>query len=156
MVVVDNAHHCFVRKNRDALIADCKAAKKILCDRKDIDAELAELQLEIEVVSGLSRQAIFEAAHPTGQSASGFAERNNGYLERLEAAQTRVAELEAEAARRQNTARLLDRFIRRMKDSPSVLTEFDEKLWAVTVDSATVYPDGRMVFRFRDGSEVEG
>ena len=41
-----------------------------------------------------------------------------------------------------------------MKNSPLMLAEFDEKLWAVSIDSVTVY-HGRLEFRFRDGTEVD-
>jgi len=37
-----------------------------------------------------------------------------------------------------------------------VLEEFDEKLWAVAVEKVTVKPDGRLVFAFKDGTEIEG
>jgi len=37
-----------------------------------------------------------------------------------------------------------------------VLTEFDEKLWTAAIDRVTVMLDDRFVFRFKDGSEVEG
>ena len=42
-----------------------------------------------------------------------------------------------------------------MKNSPLTLGEFDEKLWSMNIDSVTVHRDRRLVFRFRDGTEVE-
>ena len=35
-----------------------------------------------------------------------------------------------------------------------MVTEFDEELWYITADSVAVYDDGRLVVKFRDGSEV--
>lgn len=32
--------------------------------------------------------------------------------------------------------------------------DFDEKLWQGIVDHVTVYPDERVVFRFKDGKEI--
>jgi len=37
-----------------------------------------------------------------------------------------------------------------------VLTEFDEKLWTAAIDRVTVTLDDRLVFRFKDGMDVEG
>jgi len=37
-----------------------------------------------------------------------------------------------------------------------VLTEFDEKLWTAAVDWVTVMLDDRLVFRFKDGTEMVG
>lgn len=33
--------------------------------------------------------------------------------------------------------------------------EFDKKLWYGTIERVTVYEDKRVVFRFKDGKEVE-
>jgi len=47
-------------KSHDGLIEDCRLAQGVLCDTTAIDAELAELRSEIEVVTELSRKAIYE------------------------------------------------------------------------------------------------
>jgi len=41
-----------------------------------------------------------------------------------------------------------------MKNSPTTLTEFDEKLWAMSIDSVTVHRDRRLEFRFRDARRL--
>ena len=43
-----------------------------------------------------------------------------------------------------------------MTASPRVITEFDEKLWASSIDRVTVTLEDRLVFQFRDGTEIEG
>jgi len=47
-------------------------------------------------------------------------------------------------------------FIRNIADSPQALTEFDEKLWLAATDRVTVTLDDRLVFRFKDQTEIEG
>ena len=140
--------------NREELIADCRAAKAVLCDCAAIDAELAELSREIEVVTDLSRKAIHEIAHNAADQ-EGLNERNNGYLERHRKATERKTALEAAKRKRKSRARILETFLRGISASPQVLTEFDEKLWTAAIDRVTVMTDGRFVFRFRDGTEVE-
>jgi len=66
----------------------------------------------------------------------------------------KITELEVEIQRKQHTARLLDKYIRDMKKAPLALFEFDERLWVASVDCVTVYSDGRLVFKFRDGMEI--
>ena len=34
------------------------------------------------------------------------------------------------------------------------LSEFDERVWQTTLETATVYHDGRIVFRFLNGTEI--
>jgi hypothetical protein len=35
-----------------------------------------------------------------------------------------------------------------------VLEAFDEKLWLAVVDQVTIGVDGKMVFRFRNGTDI--
>lgn len=35
------------------------------------------------------------------------------------------------------------------------LSEFDERVWQTTLETATVYHDGRIVFRFLNGTEID-
>ncbi|MCL2087945.1 MAG: hypothetical protein FWH14_00535 [Oscillospiraceae bacterium] len=99
-------------------------------------------------------KAIYENAR-VEQDQADWNAHNNGYLERQRTAQLRLDEIQTEIQRRNNTGNLLGRYIRNMKNSPKVLTEFDEKLWSMSIDSVTVQNDGRLVFRFRDSSEAE-
>jgi len=48
----------------------------------------------------------------------------------------------------------LGTFIRELESGPSVVEEFDERLWAVAVDKVTITKDGKLHFRFKDGTEV--
>ena len=141
--------------NRDALIDDCKEAKALICDYKAITTEIAELERDVEVTTELSRKAIFENAR-TAQDQAEFNERNNGYLERQRLAHERIEELEKEKRRRQHKARILGTFIRSLESSPQALTEFDDKVWATSIDRVTVTEGGKLIFRFMDGTEVEG
>ncbi|MCL2508106.1 MAG: recombinase family protein [Oscillospiraceae bacterium] len=141
--------------NKETLIADCKDAKTLICDCKAINKEIAELEREAEVAAELSRKAIYENAR-TAQNQEEFNERNNGYLNRQRATMERIESLEVEKRRRQHKGRILETFIRNLEKSPEALTEFDEKLWTVSVDRVTVTTDGRLIFRFLDGTEVEG
>ena len=141
--------------NCEEMITDCKIAKAMLCDCKAIDKELAEINREVDVVTNLSRKAIHEIACSTTEEKKLNA-RNEGYLKRLRAANERIAALEADKRKRKGRAHLLDAFIHNMTASPLALTEFDEKLWTAAINRVTVMPDDRFVFRFKDGTEVEG
>ena len=75
--------------------------------------------------------------------------------QRYEIATARFSELTAEKERKQNQDREIQLFIRELKIQPLVLEEWDERLWVVILDQATVFRDGRIVFRFKCGSEIE-
>ena len=106
-------------------------------------------------MTDLSRKVIHEIAHNAADQRV-LNERNNGYPERHRKATERKAELEEAKRRRKSRARILETCLRNVASSPQVLTEFDEKLWTAAIDRVTVMLDDRLVFRFKDGTEVEG
>jgi hypothetical protein len=73
----------------------------------------------------------------------------------LTAATARLQEVEARrlerSAKRANITRFLKTLVKRGDD---LVTEFDEELWYITVDTITAYADGRLAVKFRDGAEV--
>lgn len=56
--------------------------------------------------------------------------------------------------RRQNKSLVLGNFIREIESQSLGLEEFDEKLWRVAIEKVKVMPDGRLVFRFKDETEM--
>jgi DNA invertase Pin-like site-specific DNA recombinase len=140
--------------NREELLASCRLSQSLLCDCSDIDAELKELRREVEVVTELSKKAIYENARvPVSQDE--WSERNNNYLGRHRKATARAAELEMLKRERQNKLLTLETFIKGIESRPLILEEFDDKLWAVAIENVKVTQDGRLVFSFKDGTEIE-
>jgi DNA invertase Pin-like site-specific DNA recombinase len=139
---------------REELISNCRLSQNILCDCSEIDSELEELKREIEVVTELSKKAIYENAR-ISISQDEWSERNNSYLERHRKATERVTELEKLKCERQNKLLMLDIFIKGTESRPLVLDQFDDKLWAMAVEKVKVMPDDRLVFLFKDGTELE-
>ncbi len=139
--------------NRDGLIEDCRLAQNVLCDTTAIDTELTELFREIEVVTELSRKAIYENARSAVDQKE-WTERNNAYLERHRKASEQVDELEAIRRERLGKGKIIEGFIKDIESRPLAIAEFDEKLWLAVLDQVTVNQDGAMTFRFKNGSEV--
>lgn len=106
-------------------------------------------------VTDLSRKALYEIAHNAADKDS-LVKRSNGYLERHRMATERVLALEETQRQRNGRTRILETFICNIASSPQVLTEFDERLWEMTIDRLAVMPDDRFVFRFRDGTKLKG
>ncbi len=141
--------------NREELLDNCRLARQVQYDCSAIDTELTELRHEIEIVSELTRKAIYENAR-VAISQEEFNERNSDYFERHRKASERISKLEAQRREQQNKSRTLAAFIRDIKSRPLVIDEFDEKLWAVAVEKVTVAPEGKLIFSFKDGTEIEG
>ncbi|BAF60889.1 hypothetical protein PTH_2708 [Pelotomaculum thermopropionicum SI] len=140
--------------NRDELLVNCRLAQEVLCNCTEIDAELEELRREIEVVSELTRKAIYENAR-FAVNQDGFNERHKGYMERHRKATERIAQLEALRIKHREKHNTLESFIRDIETRPLLVEEFDEKLWTSVIDTVTVLTDGRLEFCFKDGTRME-
>ena len=140
-------------ENRDGLIEDCREALKLLCDTSVIDAEIAELEQEVEVVEGLARQAIQSNAREVVDQ-SEWTERNGVYLRRHADATKRLEELDRQKAERLGRSKTIKVFIRSLEHGKQAITEFDESLWAAAIDCVVVGIDGGLTFRFKNGAEI--
>ena len=58
-------------------------------------------------------------------------------------------------AKKQVNNFLLEQFIHALTKYDRPLTDWDEAMWQMTVDTVTVQPDGKLLFRFQDGTVVE-
>ena len=137
--------------DRDRILEDCRMAQSMLCDTKKIDAELAQLRQEVEVVAELSRKEIHRSARNLEcQEAS----ESQVYLERYEQARGQIETLEQEKLERTANKKAIGRFIRSINGTATLITEFDETLWTAVVDSITITIDGEMIFRFKNGLKI--
>ena len=136
-------------ENRSGLIEDCRLVQATLCDSGTIDAELATLRRDLDVVSTLARKDIVQTARAAGDS-----DCSNDHLIRFRQINEQITLLEADKVKRLAKAKALDRFVREVESRSLVLQAFDEKLWLAVVDLTTVHQNGTMTFRFRNGTEI--
>lgn len=142
-----------LQEYREELIANCRLAQETLCDFSKIDEELTALHREIEIVLELSRKAIHKNAR-TAINQEDWNEQNNGYFQRHKKATERVHELEKLKQQRQSKNHILESFIRNLNENTEVMNTFDERIWMVLVDKVTVLSNGDIVFRLKDGTEI--
>ncbi|MEM5770226.1 MAG: hypothetical protein AAGU32_18335, partial [Bacillota bacterium] len=76
--------------------------------------------------------------------------------ERYSAAKARVETLEQERTLRLARADAFDAFIRTVRDMDTVPVEFDDRLWLKVIDTVTVKDDGKLVFKFQNGMNLNG
>ena len=139
---------------KDALLEDCRLVQSHLTDCSTIDTELDGLLREIEVVTELTKRCIQENAQ-SAQSQEEYAERYNGFVARYETAKAQVDALQRQKEARLAQADAIGGFMFALSEQGCELTEFDEPLWIAMVQKATAYHDGRLVFTFQNGVEIE-
>lgn len=141
--------------NSETVLEDCQLMQSHLTDCSAIDAELEGLLREIEVVTELTQRCIQENARSV-QSQEEYTERYNGYVARYDVAKDRADDLQREKKERQAKADAMGAFMFSLSERKNIITEFDDRLWLTILEKATAYHDGRLVFTFRGGIEIEG
>lgn len=76
-------------------------------------------------------------------------------VNRYEKAVERLKKATAEMDNRMQRDRELRIFIGSIEKQPLVLETCDEGLWLTLLETATVYADNRITFRFKDGTDIE-
>ena len=139
---------------RIEVIGNCRIAIATLCACTAIDAELAEKNSEVEVLTELTRKHIEENAS-LARNQEAYQERYNDLLARYTAATERIAELKGIKEKRKSQKTVLTAFTDTMEKQEQTLDSFDEGLWLAVIEKATVFSDGRIVFTFINGTEIE-
>ena len=141
--------------DKNALLENCELVRAKYTDCSTIDAEIANLLREIDVVTELTRKCVEENA-ASAQNQSEYTTRYNSYVERYSAAKARVETLEQERTLRLARADAFDAFIRTVRGMDTVPVEFDDRLWLKVIDTVTVKDDGKLVFKFQNGMNLNG
>ena len=132
---------------------DIRAVKRELTDCSGIDTALREVSSEMEVVAGLIRQCVEDNAAKE-QNQAVYMAHYTELAERYEALTSNLAALQNERKKREIKADTLSGFLFEVGEWPELDITFSEQRWWATVDHVTVYPDGTLVFSFKNGSEV--
>ena len=134
---------------RDVILEDCLLVQKELLDCSDFDAQQQHLEEEMRIAADLVRYCIEENALKVQDQAE-YLMRYDQFTQRYEKLKKKYDALEAERQRRKENHDRLGAFIATMEQ----LT-FTDSLWNTAIDHVTVFADKRLMFHFKNGSEVE-
>ena len=140
--------------DRTALIEDCILLHDSLLDFSESNTRCNELMDEMEIVSELVKKLINEnAASPMNQDE--YISKYDGYTIRFNKAKAEYEKLHKTMEQRQLKADIISGFMFEISELDDLPIKFDEKLWNSVIDMVTIYEDERLVFKFKNGAEVE-
>lgn len=139
--------------NRDEIMENCKLIKQKLTDTTALDRKIEELSNEISIAAELIRQCIDENAHSVIDQDE-YQKRYNGLVARYEKSKARLEKVEEQRQSCRVKRDQLDAFLDILLKQDSILTEFDETLWYAVIEKVTVYNEGDVLLRFRDGTMI--
>lgn len=140
-------------EGKDEIVANIRLIKKTICKTADLEKEKAALEQELMVVSDMMQNLISENAR-VAQDQEDYRKRYDSLVERYDSAQARLYEITSQIAEREAKAVRLTEFAKALKSRDDIIAVFDERLWGSLVEVVTIERNKKMVFRFRDGTEV--
>ena len=141
-------------ENRGELINTCELLTAELSDTAAIDAKIKEHQAEMELTAELIKRLIAENANsPLNQV--NFNREYDGLVERFTKATEKCEKLQRQKLRRLHQSDITSSFATEIKALPKLNIQYSDRLWLNLIDTATVYGDEKIVFRFKNGTEIE-
>lgn len=141
-------------ENHDEILENCRLMQNLLTDCTEIDEKQQEILQEMEVVSELTRKYIMGNSQ-TAQNQDEYNAHYNALVERYEKLQKKSFSLQKQKEECLVKRDLIGGFILELSKCKELLTEFNEQLWIAAVDKVTVFEDGKLLFAFKDGTEIE-
>lgn len=139
--------------DREALIEDGRVLHTAFTDFGAIDKEVAEISSEIEVLSALVQKLVDENASTTLDQTE-YRNRYDSYVDRYDKAKNRLGVLREQRQLQELKGDILSGFLFELGELYDLPMVFKEETWNALVDHVAVHEDGRIVFAFKNGTEV--
>lgn len=139
---------------KDEIIENFNAIKNTLFDVRELEAERAQLQEELNVVAELIQQCVNENAR-IALDQEEYQKRYDGLAERFDGVQERLDKVSHAITERQAQREKIEMFLAGLEKQDGLLMEFDENLWYNMVEYVTVFNKEDIRFTFKDGTEIK-
>ena len=126
----------------------------MLTDESELDIRLKALYTELNELRH-SMQAFIKDNAMKPQVKDFYERKLDEYDVNRMILENDIKSVERKKKKRHSRRELLDTMIRQFENTETIITEFDEKLCRLMVESITVNEDGSMIFEFCNGETVE-
>lgn len=143
-----------VGEDKDDFLASCREITEALCDSAALDKQIENLLVRADELTAVMQGFIREnAEHEQDQDL--YNKKYAEYEEQMNAVEADLQRLRQKKADQIARKELLEGMIREIEGNDLTVSEFDEKLWRLMVESVKVCENGKLVFTLRNGMEIE-
>ncbi len=122
-------------------------------DTADLDEKIDDHIRECEIIEEMNRRLVEENSR-SAMDQDVFMKKYNAYVDKYERESAEIEKLQKLREEQVRKAEQIRAFMFEIHERDGLLEEFDEKLCLATIDNVLIHHDGRMVFKFRNGTEV--
>ncbi|MGE4571753.1 MAG: recombinase family protein [Candidatus Izemoplasmatales bacterium] len=141
-------------EDKDRIIADTKEVILLLTNTEELDKRIIELENELLVQSKRIKKLLKDNSKIITNSETynmkykKLSERFNGIKDELD-------NLKTERNKQENKYLKMNAFLTNFKKAPSHLSDWNELIWRLLIEKATVHRDGDITFVFINGSKLK-
>ena len=136
-------------------IRACEAALSATLDTSELEQKQQSLLTEMQTHDSALRQLIHRNT-TTAQDQNEYRKSYDAIAQKFSSAEEQKKLVDKKLSDLLKHRCIIENFIRKLKEQSGQISEFSENLWCGLLDYVTAYADGRLVFRFKNGSSFEG
>lgn len=99
-------------------------------------------------------KALVESNSTRLQNQNEYADRFNEVEQRYLIIEKEISDFNAKIAATKAQREKISIYLKNLKTENKLINEFSEDLWYAFVDRVTVYTDNKLIFKFKDGSDI--
>ena len=142
-----------IYSEKEFILECCRDVMRGFEDTAELDEKIDEGIHECEIIAEMNRKLLTENSRSV-MDQDAFMKKYNAYVDKYEKKSEEVEKLQKKREELLKKAELISGFMFEIHEQDGMIEKFDEKLWLTTIDQVLVHHDGRMIFRFRNGTEV--
>ena len=141
-------------KDKNAIIMDFEEIKDIVFDTSELESEQVRLQIEINDIAKSVESCIALNAH-IAQNQEEYRQHYESLVAKYESVSAQLQKVSEEIQQKRVRLKLTEHFLEELRKQKGTITEFSQDLLNSMVESITVYSKERIVFKFKNGTEIE-
>ena len=141
-------------EEREVLLETCVMLRDEYLNTDAIDTECTTLTDEMEIVEALTKKLIAENA-TTAIPQDEYRRKYDALAQRYQTAEEKAEQLQRQKVTKRFQADVMECFMTGLMTlDASLPVHCSDRLWLNLIDRVTVYEDGMLLFRFKNGTEI--
>ena len=142
-------------KNKDEIISNLEIVLDKICNKKELSKEKEKLENSLtEQVEKI--QELIDINSRVAQNQEKYKKEYDTIIKTYDETKAKYEQLEIEISKQAAKHQMIKDYINTLKKQTRLLEKFDGLLWGSLLESATIKDKDTIVFKFKDGTEING
>ena len=142
-------------ENKDEIISNLEMVLDKICNKKEFSEEKEKLEKSLaEQVEKI--QELIDMNSRVAQNQEKYKKEYDAMIKTYDETKFKYEQLEIESSQQAAKHQMIKDYINTLKKQNKPLTKFDGLMWGSLLESATIKDKDTIVFKFKDGTEING